>query len=411
MVDILFTCGVCEKSGNVLEFVMSIKFGLGQCDECIKASPPVWLAKTKTCNTCRTEVSRMDFVLYGVGRKCGPCVDHGKVERLLRDIQKGWKLPKVGYQPPSVMKAKAEAFVRTQESEHGPRMCTRCGYVGPRIEWPAPSHKAEMRGKSGQHLSLVCRGCQSAMDLRKRGDAAAVKTCQICREPKPLAAFGKLHCSIDGHRTECAECRAKIRARNPFLVRGENLRIILNKVERKLAREWAALNRPPKKTPEQNVERLRAKAREYYKSNPDKERERVTRYKHANPEKVAKWGDKRTRLAAEQSDGILNAAVVGRLFAAARKCPYCSCKLEGSAKSLDHLDPLNDGGTHGISNVAICCRSCNIKKHARPFAEWLAKIPEANRPAAQRLYRRVRGFEPAQQSLALSYAASVYPCC
>jgi 5-methylcytosine-specific restriction endonuclease McrA len=61
-------------------------------------------------------------------------------------------------------------------------------------------------------------------------------------------------------------------------------------------------------------------------------------------------------------------------------------------KSLDHLDPIKHGGVHGISNVAICCRSCNCKKHDRPFAKWLDRLPERQRATAERLYRRVKGL-------------------
>lgn len=49
----------------------------------------------------------------------------------------------------------------------------------------------------------------------------------------------------------------------------------------------------------------------------------------------------------------------------ARICPLCACGMTEvpylpHSKELDHIVPLNVGGTHTTGNVRIICRSCNL---------------------------------------------------
>lgn len=50
-----------------------------------------------------------------------------------------------------------------------------------------------------------------------------------------------------------------------------------------------------------------------------------------------------------------------------RKCPLCEAKLtndqyKSTSKELDHIVPINQGGTHTMGNVRIVCRDCNLKR-------------------------------------------------
>uniref|UniRef100_A0A7C4TW92 HNH endonuclease n=1 Tax=Caldisericum exile TaxID=693075 RepID=A0A7C4TW92_9BACT len=49
------------------------------------------------------------------------------------------------------------------------------------------------------------------------------------------------------------------------------------------------------------------------------------------------------------------------------KCFYCGNEPTG----IDHLIPLNKGGTEDISNKVLCCRKCNSKKHTRTLENFL----------------------------------------
>lgn len=53
--------------------------------------------------------------------------------------------------------------------------------------------------------------------------------------------------------------------------------------------------------------------------------------------------------------------------AKAKRCPLCKVRLIDApylpaSKELDHIVPLNIGGTHTIGNVRIICRTCNLRR-------------------------------------------------
>jgi 5-methylcytosine-specific restriction endonuclease McrA len=216
--------------------------------------------------------------------------------------------------------------------------------------------------------------------------AAAAKSGRVMRAYIPMA-------DVEARRRHVmmvqAERRADVLRRKFWRAEGKRLREVW----------WADY-----KHSEEYLRPYREQARRRYINDPDRERLRSTKYKHSHPHEVAKWEGRRKALAAAQSDGTLTRDAVGRLFANAKRCPYCGSAMRGSQKSLDHLDPLSDGGLHGISNVAICCRRCNIAKSAAPFIHWLDRLPEPHRARAAALYRKVRGCEATQASLTLQWA-------
>jgi len=44
------------------------------------------------------------------------------------------------------------------------------------------------------------------------------------------------------------------------------------------------------------------------------------------------------------------------------KCAYCTAWLNIAIFVPDHIDPLARGGSFGLSNLAPCCKSCNLRK-------------------------------------------------
>lgn len=162
-------------------------------------------------------------------------------------------------------------------------------------------------------------------------------------------------------------------------------------------------------TPAEIAEYRARKRAEYavrYATQGMAERERSSRYKHAHPAKVARWQGERTRVLAARTDGTLTRQVIGRLFADAegKRCPYCPTRMAGSVKSLDHLNPRADGGTHSLVNVVVCCRPCNLRKRHMPYAAWLARLSPRDAARALRLYRSRYGCGPTQMALPFSFA-------
>jgi 5-methylcytosine-specific restriction endonuclease McrA len=163
---------------------------------------------------------------------------------------------------------------------------------------------------------------------------------------------------------------------------------------------------------EANREELNAKARAAYAANKDKERERWQRYYAANKERLiqyriawAKAHEKKEReirtkryerdkasgrsserfrewrlanpekcraRTARRKARKVNAPGGGwkakdievQYKAQRGRCLYCKAKL-GREYHCDHIIPLNRGGAHCRSNLAISCPTCNVRKSDR----------------------------------------------
>jgi 5-methylcytosine-specific restriction endonuclease McrA len=57
------------------------------------------------------------------------------------------------------------------------------------------------------------------------------------------------------------------------------------------------------------------------------------------------------------------------------QCTSCGKHLEGNDWTIDHIIPVNAGGTHDLHNLQSMCRSCNGAKQDKVFerANWLNK--------------------------------------
>src|SRR5882757_6164146 len=58
-------------------------------------------------------------------------------------------------------------------------------------------------------------------------------------------------------------------------------------------------------------------------------------------------------------------AVVAELIARdGERCWYCYCRFSegGRALTLDHTEPLADGGRSSAANLRLACRTCNRRK-------------------------------------------------
>lgn len=80
------------------------------------------------------------------------------------------------------------------------------------------------------------------------------------------------------------------------------------------------------------------------------------------------------------------------------RCAYCGSR---EALSMDHVVPLNKTalGLHCLGNLVPACRSCNAKKSARDFREFLSG--DAGKIAAIEAHMEKHGYTPAQDAMAL----------
>ncbi len=55
------------------------------------------------------------------------------------------------------------------------------------------------------------------------------------------------------------------------------------------------------------------------------------------------------------------------------KCHYCGKQLTRFTATLDHLQPVSEGGDHSIGNLTTACLHCNSSRGAQPLSEFLPK--------------------------------------
>lgn len=122
-----------------------------------------------------------------------------------------------------------------------------------------------------------------------------------------------------------------------------------------------------KLTEEERRARANAAARARYAERGEEMRAAAREWKAAHPEEVRanrKYHRHRRRLAELDSD--LTRADVAHLVASASVCPCCGVRMVGepgpAQKQLDHIIPLNVGGTHTLANVRVICRTCNLRR-------------------------------------------------
>ena len=51
-------------------------------------------------------------------------------------------------------------------------------------------------------------------------------------------------------------------------------------------------------------------------------------------------------------------------------CMYCRTKLTTGASHIDHVTPVNQGGTNNLANLQLLCPGCNLRKSDRSDAEF-----------------------------------------
>lgn len=96
---------------------------------------------------------------------------------------------------------------------------------------------------------------------------------------------------------------------------------------------------------------------------------REGRYLGRDPEKLKANYRARNyrRRAARRRIGDVTKEYERSLRVKAKRCPLCDVKLSDApylpdSKELDHIVPVNMGGTHTIGNVRVICRLCNQKR-------------------------------------------------
>lgn len=123
----------------------------------------------------------------------------------------------------------------------------------------------------------------------------------------------------------------------------------------------------------------------YRVANPDKHRATKARTRAKSREKIqayqAQWSKKnaercvahtarrRALLRVAPGRGFTPSEWQEALTASLGLCAYCTDKV---ALTIEHIDPLNLGGSHDPDNIVPACKRCNSSKNDTPLLLWLA---------------------------------------
>lgn len=118
-----------------------------------------------------------------------------------------------------------------------------------------------------------------------------------------------------------------------------------------------------------NLEQHRAWDRARYLRNREKMRKQGRAHYQANKEKYAEYRDKRLAML-RGVEGQYTRDDVWKLYdEQSGFCYYCDIPLFGSFH-VDHKQPVSRGGTNRLTNLAITCATCNLRKQDKTEDEF-----------------------------------------
>ncbi len=138
---------------------------------------------------------------------------------------------------------------------------------------------------------------------------------------------------------------------------------------------------------EANADAVLARVTEWQKANPEKARANKTNWRKKHPEQhracqqawnrnnlaylVAAAARYNARKKAASGSGVTPKQWQEILAASLGICAYCN---QRRPLEMEHIEPLNKGGSHDTDNIAAACRSCNSSKNDTSLAIWLARL-------------------------------------
>jgi 5-methylcytosine-specific restriction endonuclease McrA len=122
----------------------------------------------------------------------------------------------------------------------------------------------------------------------------------------------------------------------------------------------------------------KAGARRYYLENQDAVKAKTATYRAANIEAYREYSREYKRRKRGGGERLPRGYAARLIEDQNGLCAACGCDLCMAGKHLDHIIAISRGGLHTIGNVQFLCPTCNRRKSARDFAEFLAMMAAEN---------------------------------
>lgn len=189
-------------------------------------------------------------------------------------------------------------------------------------------------------------------------DSIPQKACRICSQIFPVTReyFWTSKQNKDGFYTTCIPC-SKVLASQYY------------------HKNKAACNKRSVDWQKENPEKVKAIKQKTRKKNPDYEGQRIRskRWRDRHPDRTRFYtAQRRTRV--RNADGSHTPADIALQLKSQRgKCWWCGCKLN-SGYHLDHIIPLDRGGSNWPNNIVIACSRCNQSRQNKLPHEWSDRL-------------------------------------
>lgn len=194
-----------------------------------------------------------------------------------------------------------------------------------------------------------------------------MKYCGKCKETKSFAEFNKNSSKRDGLDSNCKVCAniksAKYRTENPGKVKSAKSRCVLANPDkyRAIRSRWTNANPEKDKASKAkwaaaNIEKAKAISVRWAAANPQRRRVQVHNYR-----------------ASKRESGKLSPGLSDKLFKLQRgKCACCGKSL-GKDFHLDHIMPVNLGGSNTDDNIQLLRATCNRQKSAKHPVDFMRR--------------------------------------
>jgi len=195
------------------------------------------------------------------------------------------------------------------------------------------------------------------------------KKCSKCGEERSLKDFSPDKRQRSGLQSQCKECQRDYREANLEKVREANRGWARANPERSRAnsRRWREANPEGVKEYRRRYrdahrEGLIEYGRQWHEENPDYD----LKWHAANPGKRREYNNRRRALKAGNG-GSHTAADERALF---EKWSYCLCCGSTERLEIDHIVPLDWGGSNDVENLQVLCKPCNSSKSNRHATDY-----------------------------------------